>query len=364
MRILLLSAYDAVSHRYWREGMVAALPEHDWTVLTLPPRFFSWRIRGNSLSWAVGQQALLEQGFDMVLATSMVDLATLRGLVPGLATTPSVVYFHENQFAYPRSSVAHTSIEPQMVNLYSALAAQRIVFNSDYNRQSFFSGVSSLLAKMPDAVPADVVSRLSARAQVIPVPLGRDVFEPSKSPKPEVLTLVWNHRWEYDKAPEIFFQAVQGLAKQGVEFRIHLLGQQFREVPALFSDMRETLKNQIETWGWVASRENYLDILRRSHLAVSTARHDFQGLAVLEAVASGCIPVVPNRLAYPEWFGESFRYASTDEDSAQEVQALTAHLAERAAQFSLTTLPEPPELAYLSWDRLRSAYQLLFEELV
>ena len=43
MRILLLSAYDAESHRYWREGLVSRFPEHHWQVLRLPPRYFNWR---------------------------------------------------------------------------------------------------------------------------------------------------------------------------------------------------------------------------------------------------------------------------------------------------------------------------------
>ena len=81
MRILLLSAYDAVSHRQWREGLVAALPEHNWTVLALPPRHFRWRIRGNSLSWGVGERSILKQSFDCLVATSMVDLASLKGLL-------------------------------------------------------------------------------------------------------------------------------------------------------------------------------------------------------------------------------------------------------------------------------------------
>jgi len=53
MKILLLSAYDAASHRHWREMLVTGFPEHDWTVLTLPPRHFNWRMRGNALSWAM-----------------------------------------------------------------------------------------------------------------------------------------------------------------------------------------------------------------------------------------------------------------------------------------------------------------------
>jgi len=101
MRILLLSAYDAASHKQWRQALVSNLSEHDWSVLTLPDRHFSWRIRGNALSWAAEQEKTLQQPFELIIATSMVDLATLKGIVPRLAAIPTLLYFHENQFAYP-----------------------------------------------------------------------------------------------------------------------------------------------------------------------------------------------------------------------------------------------------------------------
>ena len=96
MRILLLSAYDAQSHKYWREALVDEFPEHHWTQLVLPGRYFSWRIRGNSMQWALGAKATLDQPYDLVLATSMVDLASLKGFVANLANIPSILYFHEN----------------------------------------------------------------------------------------------------------------------------------------------------------------------------------------------------------------------------------------------------------------------------
>ncbi len=89
MRILLLSAYDAHSHRRWRQGLVDAFPDWQWTVLTLPPRNFLWRIRGNSLSWAFSERETLEQPYDLVIATSMTDLSTATLL---FATCMIVMY--------------------------------------------------------------------------------------------------------------------------------------------------------------------------------------------------------------------------------------------------------------------------------
>ncbi|MCZ6829899.1 MAG: DUF3524 domain-containing protein, partial [Gammaproteobacteria bacterium] len=107
MRVLLLSAYDADSHRHWRDCLSQGIGEWHWQTLALPARHFSWRIRGNPLYWSVAERQLLEQGYDLILATSMVDLATLRGLVPSLALVPAVLYFHENQFAFPDSRGRH-----------------------------------------------------------------------------------------------------------------------------------------------------------------------------------------------------------------------------------------------------------------
>ncbi|MCL1486116.1 MAG: DUF3524 domain-containing protein [Marinobacter sp.] len=76
-RILLLSAYDAGSHRRWREQLVLSQPEFEWHVLALSPRFFRWRIRGNALTWL--SEPLLKERWDLLLVTSMVDLASVRG---------------------------------------------------------------------------------------------------------------------------------------------------------------------------------------------------------------------------------------------------------------------------------------------
>ncbi len=318
MRVLLLSAYDAASHRRWHETLRNGLDDWQWTVLALPPRHFAWRTRGNPLSWS--REPALRESYDLILATSMVDLATLRGLIPGLAVTPSALYFHENQFAYPEGRNPHGLLEAQMVSLYSALAADKLLFNSAYNRDSFLAGCKSLLARFPDAVPPGIVDMLSAKAAVLPVPVDAGAQQMPQQPVSGPLELVWNHRWEYDKGPGLLRDIVAGLVERGAAFRMNVVGQQFREQPAEFAGIGELLSRADAegVWGFVEDLVDYRRLLARSDVVLSTALHDFQGLSVLEACRLGASPLVPDDLVYPEWFDAGFRYA----DAGQAVEKI------------------------------------------
>ena len=71
-------------------------------------------------------------------------------------------------------------------------------------------------------------------------------------------------------------------------------------MPAVFTRAREKLADHIDHWGYLESRDDYRGALTHSDVIVSTARHEFFGIAVAEAVTAGAVPLVPNRLAYPE----------------------------------------------------------------
>ena len=80
---------------------------------------------------------------------------------------------------------------------------------------------------------------------------------------------------------------------------------------------------------------------------------------MLEAVPSGCILVVPDRLAYKEFFEAEFRYPSSPDDPEREAEALAKRLV------SLATLhgkgsTTAPDVSRLSWCRLRPAYEAAF----
>jgi glycosyltransferase involved in cell wall biosynthesis len=355
MKILLLSAYDAQSHQYWRTNLVAQFPEYDWTALSLPARYFSWRLRGNSLTWAFNKRSILEQPFDLMIATSMTDLSALKGLVPNLANIPSWVYFHENQFAYPESAKAFESVEPKILNLYTALAADQITFNSQYNQDTFLAGCNALLNKLPDHVPRGVIERIEKIASVLPVPLHASSFCASL-PNSDKLEIIWNHRWEYDKGPQALLEAVRRLKAQTNDFRLHIVGQQFRQIPAAFDQLKKEFQAHIGAWGYVESQSEYQTLLQRSDVVISTALHDFQGMAILEAVAANCIPLVPNRLAYPELLGEKFCY----DQGINESLNLATKLLEYVNLKKNGSLPAPPNISRLSWQCLRAHYQTKF----
>jgi len=358
MRILLLSAYDAGSHRRWREGLVRYLGELHWTVLSLPPRNFSWRSRGNALTWAFGESRRLNLGYDLIMATSMTDLASLRGMVPALAAIPAIAYFHENQFAYPERTQRREYLNYKLTNLYTALAADCILFNSVFNRHSFLEGVKEMLGLIPDGIPSGVVDIIRKKSDVVPVPLEKECFIPApKIPGTGPLQIVWNHRWEHDKAPERFFAAMEKLAGRGLPFKVHVAGQKFRQVPHVFTVSRERLGDRVGEFGFIEDPVRYRQLLSKSDIVVSTALHDFQGLSVLEAAAAGCLPVVPDRLAYREFFPEECCYESLPDDPDAEAEILADRLACLCTDPEATRHLPVPDISSLSWEKLGTRYR-------
>ena len=368
MRILVLSAYDAQSHQYWRTSLEEQFPQYEWTQLSLPARYFSWRVRGNSLSWAYNERETLEQPWDLIIATSMVDLSALRGFVPNISQVPTLVYFHENQFDYPASGNEISLVEPQLLSIYTALCADKIAFNSHYNRDTFLDGCSKLLKKLPDQVPKDISKLISAKSSVLPVPLKQlpdQLLTSLKQNKLQntdaPLEIVWNHRWEYDKGPDTLYLVLKALMEQKVQCRVHVVGQRFRQIPEAFNKIQQECQSILGQWGYLERKADYWTLLFSSDVVLSTATHDFQGLAILEAVQAGCIPLVPNRLAYPEYLPKQYCYQTSSQE--HEVVSIVNALKERADQKRLGDMANVPDIGQLEWRSLKESYLRLVNEL-
>jgi glycosyltransferase involved in cell wall biosynthesis len=112
--------------------------------------------------------------------------------------------------------------------------------------------------------------------------------------------ILWNSRWEYDKAPQAFFEALRALEQQGIDFRVIVLGEHVDPREPSFLAARERLASRTLAWGYAPNAAAYRDLLHQADIIVSTAVQEFFGIGVVEAMYCGCVPILPNRLSYPE----------------------------------------------------------------
>ena len=87
--------------------------------------------------------------------------------------------------------------------------------------------------------------------------------------------------------------------------------------PWLFTQMRDTLGDNniqfINTLEHNFSKQEYYELLAKSKVVVSFALQENFGFSVAEAAYLGCVPVLPNRLVYPEFYPKKYLYNTFDE---------------------------------------------------
>jgi glycosyltransferase involved in cell wall biosynthesis len=308
MKILLVEPYYSGSHAAWAEGY-ARHSRHTVRVLALPGCFWKWRMWGGAVALA----RLFRSGDyhpDLILATDMLDLSAFLALTRDRTHgIPTALFFHENQLTYPLLPGRKRELDFGLINYKSALCADRLLFNSHYHLASFFDELPRLLKHFPDHNELDTVAELKARAEVLPVGLDLRRFDASdvdaiapdrRSFSGQGTVIVWNHRWEYDKNPEEFFAALDRLDALSLPFRLILLGENFRQQPDEFVAAQERFAGRLVHFGFAEDSETYRTLLRQGDVCVSTAHHEFFGVATLEAIYAGCWPLLPDRLVYPE----------------------------------------------------------------
>ncbi len=335
-QILFLEPWDDGSHRAFREGLLAH-SRHRYTVLSLPGRFWKWRMRA-AAAWFADR--LNGQGIaaDLLLTTGFLNVADLRGLLePPLDRVPVVLYMHENQLTYPLSPLEEFDFHFGFTNIISCLAADRVVFNSGWHRDLFLEAIPPFLGRMPEAVPKDVPARIRARSEVVPVGLERPPLpagtvaqyrggrcEPEAGPRwprGERPLILWNHRWEFDKRPEMFAAALQELLDRGLDFDVALLGDAAgRE--AVFAPVAQRLGERCRAFAWVPERRAYEAWLAAADIVVSCAAQEYFGISVAEAIHAGAYAVLPREQVYPSLYGPGCRGRHFYDDQAGLVALL------------------------------------------
>ncbi len=367
MRILILEPFLAGSHAAWAKEY-AEHSAHDVAILGLEGRHWKWRMHGAAVTLA----RLFAEGAhepDCIVATDMLDLTVFLALTREMtADVPTAVYFHENQITYPwsekdRDRARERDVHYCFINYSSALAADAVLFNSEYHRNAFLDGLEPFLDGFPDHNERGTVETIVAKSGVLPLglDLGRlDRHRVERDPGRRPL-LLWNHRWEYDKNPDEFFRAVTALDRQGLDFDLAILGESFDVEPAVFRDAASALGDRVVQIGYVESFAEYASWLWKADILPVTSIHDFFGASVVQAIYCNCYPLLPRRLAYPEHIPAQ-RHADHLYDTFGD---LVGMLAERIERIEDTRMTETRSfVSRYDWETMASAYDSTFESIV
>ncbi|MGD9080464.1 MAG: DUF3524 domain-containing protein [Desulfobacterales bacterium] len=361
LKFLFLEPFFGGSHREFARGLVSH-SKYRIDLVTMPARFWKWRMRGAALYFVKKIPSL--QGYNGLITSGLMSLSDYKVLAKGLCP-PALTYFHETQLTYPLAPGEHMDYQFGFTDITTALAADRVLFNSRTHSDAFFSKLPGFLKMMPEYRPGWVVEAIRQKAGVLypgcrfPAQgLSADDFSCEAPP-----LIIWNHRWEFDKNPDEFFQALDALLENGAAFRLALLGENYQAIPKAFLGARDRYGERIVQYGYVESREEYIKWLKRGSIVISTARQENFGIAVIEAIRYGCVPLLPARLAYPEIIPKRFHTQVLYKDAGQ----LAAKLIGLVTNYSeLETLRRDlsEQMSRFAWENLIDRYDQELEKLV
>ncbi|WP_304511607.1 tRNA-queuosine alpha-mannosyltransferase domain-containing protein [Desulfobacula sp.] len=359
MKILFLEPFFGGSHKDFAVGFKAHSC-HDVTLVTLPDRFWKWRMRGAALYFV--NQIKDFSVFDAIITTDMLDLTDFMSLA-GFDLPPALMYFHENQLSYPLAPRQKRDFHLGFTNIISALAADKVLFNSRFHFNDFISSASQLIKQMPDFRPKWMIEQIREKTEVVypgcRFEKGRVDLKERDMNKP---LIIWNHRWEYDKNPKLFFEVLGGLKEKNIPFSLALLGERLAMFPEVFSRAREQFKDEMVVYGYVESRNEYLSWLKKGAIVVSCAIQENFGISVVEAIRFGCIPLLPNRLSYPEIMPKEFHSKilyQTKEELITRLEDMLVNYQEYLPLQERLSI----ELEQFSWEIIVKSYDNALEKL-
>jgi len=360
LNFLFLEPFFGGSHREFARGLISH-SQHSIDLVTLPARFWKWRMRGAALYFVKKVPAL--ESYNGLITTDLMSLSDYKALSKGVCP-PALVYFHENQLTYPLAPGEHMDYQFGFTDITTALAADRLLFNSRTHSEAFFSRLPGFLKMMPEYRPKWVVDEIRSKADVL-YPGCRfpaEVLSGADSPREFPPLIIWNHRWEFDKNPDEFFHALNAVLENGTEFRLALLGENSQTIPKAFIGAQGRYGGRIVQYGYVESREEYIKWLKQGAIVISTARQENFGISAVEAIRYGCVPLLPARLVYPEIIPDAFHsqvlYKDTDELVEKLIELITKYSRFQAFRRKLSSA-----MGKFAWENLINRYDEELEKL-
>ncbi|MCP4366915.1 MAG: DUF3524 domain-containing protein [Deltaproteobacteria bacterium] len=271
----------------------------------MPGENWRWRMLGSALH--IAENIPLLEKYDGIIITDLFNLADFKALI-GTQCPPVLAYFHENQITYPQPPGDKGAFQLGIINITTALVADMVVFNSNMHKNAFLNAIPDFLKRGRDHRPKGVADRIRAKSDVlypgISMQMEKDIDVKKQTGPP---LIVWNHRWGFDKNYEMFFDVLEELNNMGLDFNLAIMGENFGKMPDLFKKAEKKFKKRILQFGYVPVRKEYEKWLKRGTIVISTAMQENFGMSVIEAIMMGCIPLLPDRLSYPEILPKEFQ---------------------------------------------------------
>lgn len=361
MRFLFLEPFFGGSHKDFAQGLVSH-SRHKIDLVTLPARFWKWRMRGAALYFV--KKIPSPEHYHGLITTDLMSLSDLTSLWRR-SPLPSLVYFHENQLTYPLAPGEHMDVQFGFTDITTALAADQVLFNSHTHCNAFFRELPDFLNLMPEYRPKWVIDEIRKKADVL-YPGCR--FPAQEKTIPTMATadlpplIIWNHRWEFDKNPKDFFDALDAVLERGLNFRLALLGENFQMVPKEFIAAKERYQDRVVWYGYEASGEKYREWLVQGTIVISTAKQENFGISVIEAIRYGCIPLLPDRLSYPEILPKAFHDDFLYQDQKDLVEKLCFFIL-NYPKFRITCQNLSEAMSRFAWKNLIDRYDEILERL-
>jgi glycosyltransferase involved in cell wall biosynthesis len=359
MKFLFIEPFSIGSHALFAKGL-AEHSAHDIDLVEMPGKNFRWRMLGAALYMADNIRNI--EKYDGVIVTDLFNLADFKVLV-GVKCPPIMVYFHENQLTYPQPASDKSIVLLGMINITTALAANMVVFNSNFQKDAFLKAVPDFLNRGQDFQPKGIASRIRQKSNVlypgITLPSSSDVDVQKQTDPP---LIIWNHRWGYDKNHPLFFNVLENLQEQEIDFRLALMGENFGMIPDTFVRAQRIFGDKIVAFGYVPSRTEYIRWLTQGDIIISTADQENFGMSVIEAMIMECIPLLPNRLVYPEILPEKFHDQFLYKNKRDLTEKLTQILSD-VKQYKETSKKLAREMEFYLWENVAGNYDSVLEQL-
>ena len=305
LNILYIEPFYSGSHKQWIDSY-QKYSNHNIQILSLPGKKWKWRMHGGAITLAE-EYNKFKNKFDIILCSDMLNLPVFKSLCnDNLSQSTIVMYFHENQLSYPWSPLDQDlelkrDLHYYYINYTSSLISDYNYFNSNYHLTSYIDGLKKYLKKMPDFRNMNTIELIDNKSSVLPIgcELNEDKRNNKKSNSPIIL---WNHRWEYDKNPDLFFKILFDLNTDNIDFQLIVLGESYQDYPEVFDIAKNELNNKIIHFGYCENKNEYIEYLKLANILPVTSNQDFFGISIVEAISYGVYPILPNRLSYPELF--------------------------------------------------------------